>query len=70
MNRLVGQAQVGPVAPRASRPLESGLLTGAFTHERAAGLPATDWRATAPLFTGARLDRSLALVSTLRPITA
>jgi aryl-alcohol dehydrogenase-like predicted oxidoreductase len=49
-------------------PLESGLLSGGFTVARAAALPATDWRATAPGFTGAGLTRHLALVDRLRPI--
>jgi aryl-alcohol dehydrogenase-like predicted oxidoreductase len=49
-------------------PLESGLLSGAFSAERVAALPATDWRRQAPDFTGDRLDRTLRLVDTLRVV--
>lgn len=51
-------------------PLESGLLSGAFDLDRAASLPATDWRSTATEFTGVPLRRNLALVESLRPIAA
>ncbi len=51
-------------------PLESGLLSGAFDLARAASLPASDWRATAPEFTGGALLRNLALANALRPIAA
>jgi aryl-alcohol dehydrogenase-like predicted oxidoreductase len=49
-------------------PLESGLLSGAFSAERVAALPETDWRRTAPEFTGDRLDRSQRLVDVLRRV--
>ncbi|GAB0107578.1 aldo/keto reductase [Nocardia sp. JMUB6875] len=50
-------------------PMQSGLLTGAFTAERVAGLPADDWRkAHADFTTG--LTANLALVEALRPIAA
>jgi aryl-alcohol dehydrogenase-like predicted oxidoreductase len=49
-------------------PMQSGLLTGAFTPERAAALPAGDWRARDAEFSGAQLHRNLALVDALRPI--
>ncbi|MGV9774895.1 aldo/keto reductase [Streptosporangium sp. NPDC003464] len=48
-------------------PLESGLLTGAFTKERAASMPADDWRAGHPSFTTG-LDARLSVVDALRPI--
>ena len=51
-------------------PMESGLLSGGFTAARAAALPATDWRAAAPEFTGDGLARHLALVDRLRPVAA
>jgi aryl-alcohol dehydrogenase-like predicted oxidoreductase len=51
-------------------PLESGLLSGSFSQERAAALPPTDWRAGAPEFTGPRLRQNLALVEALRPVAA
>jgi aryl-alcohol dehydrogenase-like predicted oxidoreductase len=49
-------------------PMQSGLLTGAFTAERAAALPAGDWRSRDAEFTGRQLRRNLALVDALRPI--
>jgi aryl-alcohol dehydrogenase-like predicted oxidoreductase len=49
-------------------PMQSGLLTGSFTAERAARLPAEDWRSRVPGFTGEALHRNLALVETLRPV--
>jgi aryl-alcohol dehydrogenase-like predicted oxidoreductase len=48
-------------------PMQSGLLTGTFTKERVAALPANDWRTGNPDFT-VNLDRNLALVDGLRPI--
>ncbi|WP_433334233.1 aldo/keto reductase [Spirillospora sp. CA-294931] len=48
-------------------PMQSGLLTGAFSAERAASLPADDWRRTAPDFTTG-LAANLALAEALRPI--
>ncbi|MEV0297497.1 aldo/keto reductase [Nocardia sp. NPDC050710] len=48
-------------------PLQSGLLTGAFTTERAAALPADDWRSAHADFTTG-LDANLALAAALRPI--
>ncbi len=48
-------------------PLESGLLSGAFTAERAAALPADDWRHAAPAFTS-QLGPNLELVAALRPV--
>lgn len=49
-------------------PMASGMLTGAFTAERAAALGADDWRSSNPDFSGAGLTRNLALVDALRPI--
>jgi aryl-alcohol dehydrogenase-like predicted oxidoreductase len=51
-------------------PLESGLLSGAFDANRAAVLPADDWRSKEAEFTGAALRRNLALVDALRPVAA
>lgn len=42
-------------------PMQSGLLTGAFSRERVAALPADDWRRTDGDFVGAALDRNLDL---------
>lgn len=49
-------------------PMQSGLLTGSFSVERAAQLGADDWRSRASDFTGAGLRRNLALADALRPI--
>ncbi|HUI46404.1 MAG TPA: aldo/keto reductase [Nitrospirota bacterium] len=49
-------------------PMASGLLTGAMTRERAAGLPADDWRRRSPEFNEPNLSRNLALVERLRAV--
>jgi aryl-alcohol dehydrogenase-like predicted oxidoreductase len=49
-------------------PMASGLLTGAFTAERAARLEPGDWRAGHPDFTGPALSANLALAGALRPV--
>jgi aryl-alcohol dehydrogenase-like predicted oxidoreductase len=51
-------------------PMQSGLLTGAFTPERAAALSDGDWRHRHPDFSGEGLRRNLALADALRPIAA
>lgn len=51
-------------------PMQAGLLTGTFSAERAKSLPADDWRAQHPEFTGEALSRNLALVEALKPIAA
>jgi aryl-alcohol dehydrogenase-like predicted oxidoreductase len=48
--------------------MASGLLTGAMTRERAAELPADDWRGRNPDFTEPNLSQNLALVERLRAI--
>ena len=49
-------------------PMQAGLLSGAFTAERAAALPADDWRSRAPWFQGDALRKNLALADALRPL--
>ncbi len=49
-------------------PMQAGLLTGAFTKERAAGLSSGDWRSRSEDFTGDSLLRNLALADALQPI--
>jgi aryl-alcohol dehydrogenase-like predicted oxidoreductase len=49
-------------------PMHSGLLSGAMTAERVAGLPDDDWRRDHPDFTGAGLTRNLALAAALDPV--
>lgn len=51
-------------------PMQSGLLSGSFTRERAAALPANDWRRNNPRFQEPDLSRNLAIVETLRAIGA
>ena len=51
-------------------PMQAGLLSGAFTAERAARLPDDDWRSRSPDFIGEGLRRNLALAEALRPIAA
>lgn len=49
-------------------PMQSGLLTGRFSAERAAALPADDWRSRNANYQGEALTRNLALADALRPI--
>ena len=49
-------------------PMASGLLTGAMTPERIAGLPADDWRRGNKDFREPQLSRNLKLVRLLRAI--
>ena len=49
-------------------PMQTGLLTGAFTPERVASLPGNDWRRGTEEFTGDRLDRNLALAAAQVPV--
>ena len=49
-------------------PMQSGLLTGAFSVARAAQLGADDWRSRSPDFTGLGLRRNVGLAEALRPI--
>jgi len=51
-------------------PMQSGLLTGAMTAERARNLPASDWRSRNPEFAEPRLSANLALVERLRAVGA
>jgi aryl-alcohol dehydrogenase-like predicted oxidoreductase len=49
-------------------PMQSGLLSGTFSIERARSLASSDWRSRAVEFTGERLMRNLELEEALRPI--
>src|SRR5260370_14559041 len=49
-------------------PMASGLLTGAMTRERAAALPADDFRSRNPEFREPRLTKNLELVERLRQV--
>lgn len=49
-------------------PMQSGLLTGAMTKERAAALPENDWRSRNAEFQEPKLSANLALVDVLRTV--
>jgi aryl-alcohol dehydrogenase-like predicted oxidoreductase len=51
-------------------PMASGLLTGAMTRERAAALPADDFRSRNPEFKEPRLSKNIELVARLRKVGA
>lgn len=51
-------------------PMQSGLLSGGFSEDRAAALPADDWRSRNPEFTGENLRRNLELADVLRRVAA
>jgi len=51
-------------------PMASGLLTGAMTRERAATLPADDFRSRSPEFKDPKLSKNLELVERLRKVGA
>jgi aryl-alcohol dehydrogenase-like predicted oxidoreductase len=49
-------------------PMQAGLLTGSFSMERAAALPANDWRSRNAEFTGEALRRNLAVAEAMRGV--
>lgn len=49
-------------------PMQSGLLSGRFSAERAQRLPADDWRSRNPQFQGEALAANLRLAEALKPI--
>jgi len=49
-------------------PMQAGLLSGAFTAERAAALPANDWRSRNDNFKAPALARNLAVADAMRGI--
>lgn len=49
-------------------PMQSGLLTGTFTAERAKVLPSNDWRSRNAEFAGDKLKANLELADTMRKI--
>ncbi len=51
-------------------PMQSGLLTGSMTAQRAAALPQTDWRSRNEQFREPKLSQNLALVERLRAVAA
>lgn len=51
-------------------PMQSGILTDAFSHERVAAFANDDWRRKGLEFRSPQLERNLALRDALRPIAA
>ena len=51
-------------------PMQSGLLTGTMTKDRAAALPANDWRSRNAEFQEPKLTQNMALVERLRTVGA
>jgi aryl-alcohol dehydrogenase-like predicted oxidoreductase len=49
-------------------PMQSGLLSGGFSAERAASLPDNDWRSSHPDFSGDALRRNLMVADAFGPI--
>jgi aryl-alcohol dehydrogenase-like predicted oxidoreductase len=49
-------------------PMQSGLLTGRWSHERFEQLADDDWRRRSGAFTGRRFEQNLALVEALKPL--
>lgn len=49
-------------------PMQSGLLTGRFSAERARSLPADDWRRANAEFQSPALERNLTLADAIRPV--
>jgi aryl-alcohol dehydrogenase-like predicted oxidoreductase len=49
-------------------PMQAGLLSGAFTKERAASLPANDWRSRNGEFTGEKLARNLQVAAAIQAV--
>ncbi len=49
-------------------PMQSGLLTGRFTVDRAKTLPQDDWRSRNAEFSGENLTRNLTLADALKPV--
>jgi aryl-alcohol dehydrogenase-like predicted oxidoreductase len=60
-----GERGIGVIA---YSPMGSGMLTGAMTRERAAGLPESDWRKHDPRFNEPQLSRNLGLVERLEAV--
>jgi aryl-alcohol dehydrogenase-like predicted oxidoreductase len=67
---IVPWCQAHNVGILAYSPMQAGLLTGAFTRERAAALGEDDWRSRNPFFQEPMLSANLRVVDGLRPIAA
>ncbi|MCW3062514.1 MAG: aldo/keto reductase [Capsulimonas sp.] len=67
-NDVLPYAAENNIGVLAYSPMHSGLLSGAFTKERAASLPADDWRSRNADFQEPNLSSNLELVELLREI--
>jgi aryl-alcohol dehydrogenase-like predicted oxidoreductase len=73
IKRQVGAAELGWCAAHGTgvivySPMQAGLLSGSFSLERAASLPANDWRSRNADFMGQGLVRNLGVAEAMRPI--
>jgi aryl-alcohol dehydrogenase-like predicted oxidoreductase len=73
IKRKVGAAELGWCAAHGTgvivySPMQAGLLSGSFSIERAASLPANDWRSRNADFKGEGLVRNLGVAEAMRPI--
>jgi aryl-alcohol dehydrogenase-like predicted oxidoreductase len=68
--QLLPYARANGIGVIVYSPMQSGLLTGAMTRERAAALPQSDWRSRNPEFREPKLSANLALVERLRAVGA
>ena len=73
INRAAGAAELPWCAAHGTgvivySPMQSGLLTGRFSVERARALPKNDWRSQNPDFTGDGLVRNLKVAEAMVPV--
>jgi aryl-alcohol dehydrogenase-like predicted oxidoreductase len=67
-NELLPHCEQHKIGVIVYSPMLSGMLTGGMTRERAANLPADDWRRRNPEFQEPRLSKNLELVERLRAV--
>ena len=70
LNDIIPWCRVHDTGVIVYSPMQSGLLTGSFTPERAASLSQSDWRSRSANFQSPKLEANLALVDSLRPIAS
>jgi aryl-alcohol dehydrogenase-like predicted oxidoreductase len=66
--KLLGFCKKNNIGVVVYSPMQRGLLTGKFSHERLANLPADDHRRTNPDFTEPKFSATLELVEKLKPV--
>jgi len=67
-DRLLGYCTENNIGVVAYSPMQRGLLTGKFSHQRLAGLPIDDHRRKSPDFQEPQFSATLELVRRLRPV--